>query len=359
MYRTLVALMSACLLAGGAGKTFAYSQLQCGSLNLRWPSNIYSTSAGSVSFPVGPWRDALASVVSTWNGNASLLAYSVSYDDPSVGLGNGQNEVWWSSGFGAPAITNWWFFTDTCTFAEADIRFDNTETYHYTTSKSSLWPYGGAFRPFQTTAMHEFGHAGGLGHTANTYNIMGQDWTHIHANGSVATAYPGEDAVSGMVATYGLWLGGPDDLGVAQWRWTGNSGEYSTHDRTRLFDAKTGVELPRVPGTTELTYYVKKGQKVIMELSYENMGRTSPLSAGVYYYVSTDGFISTGDTFLASGGVTISRDQVLTTSSPVLKIPSKLKKKTDYWLGAIIDPTGAVSEGNEANNATYLNVRVK
>jgi hypothetical protein len=357
MYRTLVVLMSACLLAGGARDTFAFSQLKCGSLNLRWPSNIYSTSAASVSFPVGPWRDALASVVSRWNGNASLLAYSVSYDDPSIGLGNGQNEVWWSNGFGAPAVANWWFYTDTCTFAEADIRFDNTEAYHYTTSKSSLWPYGGAYRPFQTTAMHEFGHAGGLGHTANTYNIMGQDWDHIHANGSVATAYPGEDAVSGMVATYGLWAGGPQDLGVAHWRWVGSGGEYSAHDRTRLFNA-TGVELPQVFGTAEPTYYVTKGKTVKIEMSFENMGRTSPLTAKVRYYLSTNDFISTADRPLKITTVTLSRDQVLTSSTTKLLIPRNLVSGANYWLGAIIDYNGAISEGNEDNNATYIGIRV-
>ena len=221
MYHKLFAITIAILLTYGAGNAFAYTLIGCGSSNLKWASNVYATSAASARFPVGPWRNALAFVVNRWNNNPSLLGYSITYNDPSVGLGNGQSEVWWSSGFGAPAVANWWFNTSTCRFTEVDIRFDNTVPYHYTTTKTSLWPYGGASRPFQTTAMHEFGHAGGLGHTANTYNIMGADWTHIHANGSTATAYPGEDASQGMVALYGLWTAGPQDLGVVHWRQTG------------------------------------------------------------------------------------------------------------------------------------------
>ncbi|NOT54075.1 MAG: hypothetical protein HOP18_05675 [Deltaproteobacteria bacterium] len=356
MYKKLCVFTSALLLAAGIGETFAYNTIKCGTLNAKWTSNSYATSASGVGFPVGPWRDALASVVSRWYNNPSNLGFSVSYGDTSVGMGNGQSEVWWTSGFGAPAIANWWLNTSTCRFSEVDIRFDNTVAYHYTTAKGSLWPYGGGSRPFQTTAMHEFGHAAGLGHTASVYSIMGQDWTHIHANGGTATAYPGEDASAGVVAVYGLWASAPQDLGVAHWRRVGASGEYSTHDRTRILNT-SGIELARV-GTTERTYYVSKGQTVLLEMSLENMGRTSPLVPTVGYYLSTNDTISTGDTFLGSTAYTLYRDSVLTTTR-TLVIPSTLISGATYWLGAIIDSTGAIAEGYEGNNATYTAIRVR
>lgn len=59
--------------------------------------------------------------------------------------------------------------------------------------------YGGGSRPFQTTAIHEFGHAAGLGHENAEYNIMGEDWTHISCNGSTYRSYVGEDANDGLV----------------------------------------------------------------------------------------------------------------------------------------------------------------
>lgn len=159
-----------------------------------------------------------------------------------------------------------------------------------------------------------------------------------------------------MVAVYGLWASAPQDLGVTHWRRVGASGEYSTHDRTRILDA-FGIELARV-GTTERTYYVSKGQTVLLEMSLENMGRTSPLVPTVGYYLSTNDIISTLDTFLGSTAYTLYRDSVLTTTR-TLVIPGTLVSGATYWLGAIIDSTGAVAEGYEGNNATYTAIRVR
>lgn len=355
-HKRLLALVGAAILACGSGEASAYTWIKCGSTNVKWSSNVYAARASTGGFPAGPWRNALASVVGHWNANPSNLGYSISYNDSSVGLGNGQSEVWWDSGFGAPAAMFPWINMSTCRFTEADIKFDNTVAYTTSTSKSALISYGGASRPFQTTAMHEFGHAGGLAHTATTYNIMGSDWTHIHANGGTATAYHGEDAAAGMVAVYGLWAAGPQDLGVVHWRWVGSSGQYSTHNRTRIFNC-SGTELPKVAGTAEPVYRVSKGQCVRLELSYENMGRTSPLSPTVGYYLSSNDSITTADTFLGSNVPSLGRGQVLTTPT-TLTVPSSLVSGSNYWLGAIIDRTNAISEKSEANNASYIGLRI-
>ena len=284
------------------------------------------------------------------------MYYSMIYDDTSVGMNNGQSEVWWQSSPGAPAITYWWYNTGSCTFNETDIIFDNTVAYSTTTSKSSLWPYGGGSRPFQTTAMHEFGHAQGLGHTADRYAIMGQDWDHIHANGTTATAYPGEDAMAGSCAVYGLDAALVQDLGAAHWRWTGASGAYSAHDRTRLFNTSL-VELPKVAGTLEPVYRVSKGQAVRLEMSFENMG-ASTQTVKVGYYLSTNDLISTADTFLGEQTITVSRDSVLTTNGSTVTVPTWTTSGVNYWIGAIIDYNGAVPEIYESNNATYTGIRI-
>ena len=204
--------------------------------------------------------------------------------------------------------------------------------------------------------MHEFGHAGGLGHTANTYSIMGSDWTHIHANGTTATAYLGEDASQGVVVLYGLWTAGPEDLGVTHWRWIGSSGGYSTHARTRILSS-AGVELAKVCAScAEPVYRVSKGQVVQLELNYENLGKNSQ-TRNVGYYVSTNDTISTTDTFLGSTSMTLSRDTVLTFRR-TLTVPTTLTSGVNYWLGAIIDYNGALGELYENNNATYVGIRV-
>lgn len=357
--RKLNKLLVMMVFSAMAQQSFAYTTIKCNGNTAKWAGNNYTVRASSVGFPVGSWRDALSSVITHWSGNPSNLSYGVVWDEPSVAANNNENETWWEANNGSnigtyPAVTYTWF-NSSCNIKEADVIFNSSVAYHYTTSKTSLWPYGGASRPFQTTAMHEFGHAGGLAHTANTYNIMGQDWTHIHANGSTATAYSGEDANSGLVAVYGLWAGGPEDLGVVHWRYTGSSGEYSTHGRTRLFNT-SNVELTKVAGSVEPVYRVNKGQTVKLEMTYENMGRTSPLTVPVGYYVSTNDLITTSDTFLGEGSVTLYRGFPDTTSNTYLVIPANLVSGQTYWLGAIIDYKGGIAERSDANNATYLGI---
>lgn len=343
----------------GVEQAFAYNLLKCGNKNLNWAGNQYHTRASAVGFPAGPWRNALADVVNHWNKNPSKLRYSIQWNEPGVGMGNGQNEVWWTSGFGAPAIANWWYNINSCKFNEVDIRFDNTVAYHYTQNKSQLKPYGGSYRPFQTTAMHEFGHAGGLGHEADTYNIMGQDWDHIHANGSTARAYAGEDASAGMVASYGKTGGYREDLGVVHWRYDEDtSGQYSWHERTRILTT-ANVEHAKVAGTKEPTYWVSPGKRFKLELSFENNGKSSK-RVKVCYYLSTNDYISTFDTLLATRMITVNPNGDpwgVWTSQYTLTLPKNLPGLKNYWVGAKIDCDSKVSETYEWNNATYVGIR--
>lgn len=355
--KTLLTLAGAAILA--SNEASAYTLIQCGTTPVKWASSFYDVHVESTGFPPGsPYRDALAWVENKWYTQSSNLWYGFTYDDPDWST-PGKSTVTWATPFGtggAPAVALMWW-DDACQFTEVDILFNQEEAYTYSTTKKDLWPYGGASRPFQTTAMHEFGHAGGLDHTANRYNIMGQDWTHIHANGSTAAAYIGEDATAGLVAVYGLWANAYEDLGVVHWRWTGSSGGYSTHDRTRLLNCSTGKPLATYTTTPEPVYKVNKGQCVKLELTYENMGKTNPLSTKVGYYVSTDDTITTLDTFLSTKSFTLYRDTV-DTETKRLTIPSNLSSGKNYWVGAIVDYTNAIAEIDEVNNATYVGIRV-
>lgn len=353
-----VALLGA--LAGACSMAEAASWNECGDQKVKWGSNSITLRSSSVGFPAGStWLSALSTSIARVNDNPSPFNFSLSSGDTSVGFDNGQNEIWFSSDSAySPAVTyTWstcyWLFGYHASIDETDIIFYNGTSYTTSTTPTALWPYGGSSRPIQTTAIHEIGHALGLNHVNTEYNIMGQDWTHIHANGGVARAYFGEDASSGAVSLYGLGSG--EDLALTQWKHLGASGEYSTHQRTKLYTTG-GVEIAGSSFEGARRYNVNKGQTVQFELSAENNGANTQTGT-LGFYVSTNDLISTADTLIGTGSLTLSRDGVHTFKVNLV-VPSNLVSGTNYWLGAVIDRTGAISEISEANNATYIPIRI-
>lgn len=355
-----LSVIGALLLLSLPAYTSAYTFVgQCGNTPFKWSTNSYQTRAHT-GLSIAPWRNALSYVVNHWYGNPSNFRYGISFGDTNASFGNDQNEMFWTSGLDDDVLaqTAIWYNSVSCRFLEADILFNVKWRPYYTTStqKTNLVSYGGNKIPFQTVAMHEFGHTAGLGETANTYSAMGTPWTHIHANGATARAYHGEDAASGVIAIYGLRSSAPKDLGVTHWRRTGSVGVYSTHGRTRVFNC-AGGELPKVAGTNEPLYRVNKGQCVQLELTYENMGRSSPLTPRVAYFLSRDALITTTDKRLTAISMKLPRDRVYTYRK-TLTIPNNLTTGKNYWLGAVIDPAGRIEERYEWNNASYVGIRV-
>ena len=357
-------LTGACTMAGQAQ---AYTTWTCLGEKEKWSNTTQTMRGASNSFPSGSWRDSLSTAIDRVNQNPSPLRWNKSWGDTSVGVDNGQNEAWFTSdqnlldGAPARAFIQWdcidyWIFGKDVEFTEADIIFDNGWNYTTSMSKSNLNAYAGSSRPFQTTAIHEMGHASGLAHTNNTYNIMGQDWDHITANGSTARSYLGEDAAHGLVYLYGTTGSSAEDLAVTHFKRTGASGEYSSHSKTRVTNS-SGGSLSTVSINGETGYRVNKGQSVRLELTYENNGKTQQTSADVRYYVSTNDYISTYDTQIGSHTYNLGRNTVYTTNK-TLTIPSNLNSGQNYWIGAVIDADGSLSEMTESNNATYLPIRI-
>jgi hypothetical protein len=353
----LISLLTVLLLIVGIQELIAYTWPKCANVSRRKQAfGVVSLHANTASFPAGTaQRTALAGVSSRFNTIPSTVFYTTAFDDIFSARSNGVNEVWFAN-IDPPGVC-YLTMNSSCQITESDVIFDTSVNYNYGTSKVNLTPYGGAARPFRTTAMHEYGHAQGLGHTADRYSIMGQDWDHIHANGGVATAYPGEDAIAGSVDTYGLESTTFEDVGVAHWRRTGASGEYSIHNRTRLLNS-FGSELTLLAGTIEPTYRVVNGQTVKLEMTYENMGRTTR-TVKVGFYLSTDHTISIADKFLGSGTITIARNAPDTTSNALVVIPTNLTRFKNYWLGVIVDYDNALTEKFESNNATYVQIWVQ
>ena len=345
----------------------AYSYSTCLGENLKWSSNSKALRASPVSFPTGYWRDGLQDGTNAANLNPSKFRYSLTTDGSTLGRNNGQSEVWGATGSilqGSPARAYWWytcfwFFGDHVHMDELDIVFDyGTSPWIWTagTYKSSLTGYGGSLRPLQTTACHEFGHGLTLNHVNTEYNIMGSDYEHLSVNSSTARAYMGEDAADAAAFLYGERSGSWEDLGVVHWKYSGASGEYSDHTRTKIYTSSGGA-LPTYTVNSETGYRVSPGDSVLAEFTYENMGKTTQ-TVPVGYYISTNAQITTSDTRIGSTTFTLGRGNVYTTTVR-LTIPSTLSRNTTYWLGAIIDERDSISEAVEWNNATYIPIRVQ
>lgn len=357
---TLIGLALFAAIVGYASDARAYVSLKCDGKRVKWPSSPVQMRASQVGFPAGDSaRDALTEAIDLFYQNPSNFWYTLTYDDPLVGVNNGETEAWWTAD---PNLTTTAraFTLYNCSSGsiyEADAVFYNGESYTYSTgNKRSLWPYGGSFRPFQTTAIHELGHTVGLQHEGDEYNVMGFDYTHIHANGSSAKAYLGEDSAYGISNIYGYYPDSYEDLSVTHWKYAGSAIDgYSVHDRTRIFDS-SGNSLGFYSDSGEPRYIVNRGQTVQVEFTYENNGKNIQ-NTTADMYISTNDYISRSDTSLGRYFLTIDRGNVYTSTYNVT-IPSNLTPGK-YHVGVLLDGDRTVSEMRENNNATYIGVEVR
>lgn len=366
MKHQMIKMLALASLCGLAQQASAYNTWSCLGEKMKWDSNSVQMRLASLSFSNPSWRGSMNTAISRVNQNPSRFRFISQYPDTGVSVDNGQSEAWFTSDQGllggAPAraflqmdCVDYWIFGKDVEITEADVIFDNGESYTTSMTASSLWSHGGSFRPFQTTAIHELGHGAGLAHTNNTYNVMGQDWTHIHSNGSTARSYLGEDSAHGLVYLYGTTSGAAEDLAVTNFKRTGANGQYSTHGPTIMTNSFGGA-LGSTGSGINRVYRVNRGQTVRLELTYENNGRSNQYQ-DVGYYVSTNSIVSTFDRLLATQNMTLNRNTVYT-SFRTLTIPNDLVRGRTYWLGAVIDRNGSLAEMTEANNSTYIPIRI-
>ncbi len=324
-------------------------------------SNNVTMRGSSVSFPAGnAARIGLSTVVSRIYNNPSEAWITQQWGDNSLSFNNGQSEVWFSaSDTYSPAVafsyTNWW----TGRIDETDVVFYNGISWNYTMNKTSVWPYGGSRRPFQTTAMHEYGHVLSLGHEDDEYNIMGQDWDHIHCNGNTVRSYLGEDASDGLVDSYGRISGASfEDVSVSLFERGGSSNGYSTHNFCDVYTAG-GSYLGSSNYSTfngQRRYNLNKGTTYRFEYSFENNGETTR-TVRVGFYLSSNNYISTNDTLLTTTMMTLGRGNVYT-SRRSITLPGWLNSGSTWYIGAIVDDNNTLSEVDGSDNAAYHIVRI-
>lgn len=347
---------------------FGYEIRTCGDDKIEWDETprFHASERG---FPDGHFRsDALQAVVDRWNHSPANFRFNLSWNDGGSGLGNGQNEVWFTGDpdvlDGAAAAAFRWddcgdfgfgdgnseleeydvvFACDAAWVSGCAATYPGPIRWYFGTSATAMRGYGGNQRSFRTTAMHEFGHALGLKHEDEEYNIMGLDETHIHAYGNTATAYPGEDASDGAVRLYGSNEESREDVAVVHWRYRGPNGNgYSAHERTGIFNADD-VEL--------LDPRVNVGQRIRVEFSFENNGSTAQNRVPVSYFLSRDTILDGGDRLVAEAAPDLLRNRVYTRRQTI-DLPGDLIAGATYYILAVVDPGNTIHEVYEDNNVT-------
>jgi len=341
--------------AADAGAFHYYSK--CGSKATVADKELHM-GAGKNSFPSGhARRDALVAAQTLWNHVPSHFIFSSPSWNEEVSMRNHDDEIWFTDDpdltNGKPGMAHLWF---TCYINEIDINYLNTEPWSYTDVAQGKTTYGGSNRPFITGALHELGHAFGLAHVNDEYNIMGADSTHVSYNDDRIRYYAGEDGADGQIYLYGSSSPNlPQDVGVTHWKYGSASGEYSKHVLTTI----TSDTLPSVPSGSFAgmrRYNVFENFDYQVEFTYENNGRDFQNDVDIGFYISTNPLITTKDTLIKTTTFNLGRDNPSTLKKTV-HLPELTVGQT-YWLGVIVDRTQEIAEVNESNNATSIPIYV-
>lgn len=367
--------LTVCLAASDAE---AYRITKCwNGTKMNWAQDHKRFDADADAWPPGaPHTVALQSAFDRINEVPADISASLYLDpDELVGAANAENEVYFVADLDAPAEC--WRTHDvvlTCYIIEADIRLDKTRFNQgkFTGSDQTADSFAytsGAKRQLEPIFVHEIGHCIGLGHEDREYNIMGTDWDHVHANGPTIHSYAGVDATDALRVLYGSKNKG-ENLAAVHWTYEGSTNPgcdgdnscYSKHKQVGLQKAPddgifTGGSLVKNGVTNFDAWYVVRGQKVRIDLGYENLG-ASAQTVEIELFHSEDALITTDDTALNFAPVTMSLpSSSLQYRTDDVIVPANAANDTSY-LGAVIDAADDVDEINEADNGTFVPIVV-
>jgi len=326
---TVVALLSLVV----TGTAQAYDWPKCGGDRRTWNNDSVVYNPANISFP-GSFKTALNRAAAAWNEvPGSQFRFNLVYDDATtIEFGDGKNSIGFTTDYDfgdfiAVEVTD----LETClllndgNIQESDILYNNDYTW-----ESSLDPFffSGSYNVALVGA-HELGHGLGLGHenarlaTMNSNSPNGGVFGNNHA-----VQIHADDALGSRVG-YGTCCTRRD---VAASVYEKDSGGHSSHIAS--------------PGVAE------RGHSTSFRFTLENRGTTSESSVRTNFYLSTNRFISTGDTFLGSATFSLGAGTTSTLSASVT-IPLSVASGS-YFLGVLADPSNSIAEVDESNNGAGL-----
>lgn len=307
-----------------------------------WRSDWTNMYVSTVSMPIGSiWDLQTQYMMSEWNSvGGSNFKYYVGRDtDGSTNTSNGKNEIdfKYKPSDSYLGVTNYryncyWLFGWRYGLIEADIHL-NTR-YAWTTSDFTGNTTGSPYN-FELVMLHELGHGLGLNHYDGRPDTMNTYYYNGGSNGHYNTVEPhGDDR-------YGLRILYPDsstdrDISVSRFRNAG--GGSSTTNRVYT----TGGSI---------TSSLRRGVQYDLRYTMENLG-TQTESSNIRFYISTNSYISTSDTYIGSTTWSMPSGSYVTANKRIT-VPTALTPGT-YYIGYRADPFSSIPESNESNNFVSL-----
>ncbi len=314
---------------GSIDPASAYSYRTCNGNKLVYGSGWTNMYISTTSMPPGSsWDTALQNMMYEWNAvPRSRFNFYVGRDtDGRHSKSNGRNEVYFTSidgrgGTLAVTYTRWSFCFFSSSIQETDIAFDSGESW-YTGAPS----YTSSSRSFRLVALHEFGHALGLGHEDRSLETMNSFYPNGGPIGRFRSAAPHADSRQGVRYLYPQSGSSVRDLAACNYKRTGSG--------------TTGLNIQPT-----IAY---RGRSVNLQYTFENLGTvTSNFNIG--FYLSTNDYISTYDRLLGTNYGAWASAGYTGTFNRSLYIPTSVTPGT-YYIGVLLDRSGTVAETNESNN---------
>lgn len=320
----------------GATSAAAYEIPTCGGSKQVWSTLTPTFHPALISFPSGStWQAALDSSFAAWNFDTPGTRFRFDHvytSDTTWSSGDGQNTVGFTSDYDwgpntlAVELTRYMscFFGGRIT--ESDVLFNTARSWSTALNPSPPGRFDSVYN-LKLVAIHELGHAFGFTpHEDDILATMNSFYPNSGVIGNSNDVHPHADDVLGNRAGYGTCCT-ERDLAVTAYE------RVSAGNSDRI----------RPPSTSY------RGHRTSYRFTLANRGTTNQSSARVQFYLSTNRFISTSDTYLGAATYSLNSGVEATYTASVT-VPTSLTPG-DYYFGYIIDPQGSILEVDEGNNA--------
>jgi len=333
------ALFALATVAGSPASAYDYNH--CVGDRIDWGRTSVTFYPSRIAFPTGSVeRSALDAAFDAWNNHApgTRFRFATVYDDaPTWASGDGKNSVGftneynWGANTLAVALRSWscylWGDGD---LTEVDVMFRPLPagSWTFVTSPPSPPSPNGPYY-LSLVGIHELGHAFGLNHQQGVIGTMNDTYPSGGTLGNLNLIHPHSDDVYGNRVGYGTCCTERD--------------VYANAYKSTSSTTTDWISAP---------YQAYRGYPVNFQFTIGNRGTTNEGSARVQYYLSTDRFISTSDTYLGAATFSLNSGGTSTFNAWVT-IPAS-QPGGSYYLGWIVDPLNSIAEIDEANNAVAL-----